>query len=52
MLKADKSVLFQSTHPTRECDMDLVIDALVRDIFQSTHPTRECDLPYEVRKNV
>ena len=36
---------FQSTHPTRECDL-LVILVLVRVIliFQSTHPTRECDI--------
>ena len=35
--------LFQSTHPTRECDQffNRFLDRIVK--FQSTHPTRECD---------
>ena len=37
-------VIFQSTHPTRECDADEVKAQLSNILFQSTHPTRECDV--------
>ena len=35
--------LFQSTHPTRECDMLTSTIVCLTRPFQSTHPTRECD---------
>ena len=35
--------VFQSTHPTRECDSDVNIMINRPFRFQSTHPTRECD---------
>ncbi len=35
--------VFQSTHPTRECDASMDEQNGYDDIFQSTHPTRECD---------
>ena len=35
--------LFQSTHPTRECDSKSTRKPKMPDTFQSTHPTRECD---------
>ena len=39
-------LIFQSTHPTRECDTvrRFIVAFLLQ--FQSTHPTRECDLSY------
>ena len=37
------SFLFQSTHPTRECDCQYPRTKRNHLRFQSTHPTRECD---------
>ena len=36
--------IFQSTHPTRECDPKNRTLRSLSATFQSTHPTRECDL--------
>ena len=36
-------LIFQSTHPTRECDLILINLIWCSLQFQSTHPTRECD---------
>ena len=36
------TISFQSTHPTRGCDM-LPSSSLLSRLFQSTHPTRGCD---------
>ena len=41
--KITTHTLFQSTHPTRECDHADLNFNLDQIGFQSTHPTRECD---------
>ena len=41
--RALKILVFQSTHPTRECDIADYATLRFLHAFQSTHPTRECD---------
>ena len=39
-----KLIKFQSTHPTRGCDVYLRSSRYSHILFQSTHPTRGCDM--------